>query len=212
MPLVAGLFALALAVPAGAATPTTLPAGSSIDGVDVSGLDSAGATARVQGTLAPVLEKPLVIRIGPKDQQVATADLGQKIDYAGMVSDAFKEAARHHAVHVSLERRTDGKKLTSTLTRLGKPYYRAPRNSRVVLGVRAIKRIHGRNGKGLASRSCARRCSTSCATTRPTGSSPAAWQHPPGRDAEDARAQVLHLRVGGPRPLQAAPVQAAAPS
>jgi hypothetical protein len=147
--LVAGLFALALAVPAGAATPTTLPAGSSIDGVDVSGLDSPGATARVQGTLAPVLEKPLVIRIGPKDQQVTTADLGQKIDYAGMVSDAFREAARHHAVHVSLERTIVGKKLTTTLTKIGKPYYRAPRNSRVVLGVRAIKRIHGRNGKGL---------------------------------------------------------------
>ncbi len=133
----------------GAATPTTLPAGSSIDGVDVSGLDSAAATAKVQATLAPMIEKPVVVRIRTLDQPVASADLGQTIDYAGMVKDAFAAAARHRRVHVSLARKIDGKKLTKTLTKLGKPYYRAPRNSRVVLGVRKIKRIHGRNGKGL---------------------------------------------------------------
>jgi lipoprotein-anchoring transpeptidase ErfK/SrfK len=37
------------------------------------------------------------------------------------------------------------------VTRIGKPYYDAPRNSRVVLGVRKIKRIHGRNGRGINS-------------------------------------------------------------
>jgi lipoprotein-anchoring transpeptidase ErfK/SrfK len=147
--VLAGLFAVALAAPVGAATPTTLPAGSSIDGVDVSGLDSAGATARVQATLAPIVERPVTVRIGTQDQQVTSADLGQTIDYAGMVKDAFAAAARHHAVHVSLARKINGTKLTATLIKLGKPYYRAPRNSRVILGVRQIKRIHGRNGKGL---------------------------------------------------------------
>jgi hypothetical protein len=149
IPVLAGLFAVAFATPVGAATPTTLPAGSSIDGVDVSGLDTAGATAKVQGTLAPIIERAVTVRIGTQDQQLSSADLGQTIDYAGMVKDAFAAAAKHHRVHISLARKIDGKKLTATLTKLGKPYYRAPRNSRVVLGVRQIKRIHGRNGKGL---------------------------------------------------------------
>jgi len=138
-----------LATSVGAATPATLPAGSSIDGVDVSGLDSAGAVAKVQGALAPILEQPVTVRIRTLDQQVATTALGQTIDYAGMVRDAFAAAAKHHRVHISLARKINGKKLTATLTKLGKPYHRAPRNSRVVLGVRKIKRIHGRNGKGL---------------------------------------------------------------
>ena len=147
--LIAGLFALALAAPTGAATPQTLPSGATIAGVDVSGLDSAAATAKVQAALAPVWERAVTVSIEGKDQSVPSADLGQKVDYAGMVSDAFKEAARHHSVHIRLSRSIDGKKLTAEVTKLGKPYYKAPRNSRVVLGVTKIKRIHGRLGHGI---------------------------------------------------------------
>jgi lipoprotein-anchoring transpeptidase ErfK/SrfK len=147
--LVAGLSALALALPAGAATPTTLPAGATIAGVDVSGLDSAGATAKAQAALAPVWERPVTVAIDTQTQQVASADLGQKVNYAGMVSDAFKEAARHHRVHIRLSRTIDGRKLSAEVAALGKPFYKAPRNSRVVLGVTRIKRIHGRFGRGI---------------------------------------------------------------
>jgi hypothetical protein len=133
----------------GAATPSTLPSGSTIDGVDVSGLDSAAATAKVQGSLAPILEKPVTVRIGTADTQVATTALGQKIDYPGMVKQAFQAAAKHHTVHIHLARTIDGKKLTATLTKIGKPYYKAPRNSRVILGVTKVKRIKGREGRGL---------------------------------------------------------------
>jgi L,D-transpeptidase catalytic domain len=149
--VIAGLFLLALAVPAEAASPTTLPAGATIAGVDVSGLDSAGATAKAQAALAPVWERPVTVSIGTQSQQISSAELGQTVDYAGMVSDAFKAAARHQAVHIRLHRTIDGKKLSAAVTALGKPFYKAPRNSRVVLGVRKIKRIHGRNGRGLDS-------------------------------------------------------------
>ncbi|HEY1594640.1 MAG TPA: L,D-transpeptidase family protein [Thermoleophilaceae bacterium] len=115
----------------------------------MSGLDSAAATAKVQGSLAPVLERPVTVRIGTADTQVGSADLGQTIDYAGMVKQAFEAAAKHHAVRIHLSRTIDGKKLSATLTKLGKPYFTAPRNSRVVLGVRRIKRIKGREGRGL---------------------------------------------------------------
>jgi hypothetical protein len=147
--LIAGLFALAAAVPAAAASPKTLPSGATIAGVDVSGLDAAGATAKAQAALAPVWERAITISIEGTDQQVASADLGQTVDYAGMVSDAFKEAAAHHRVHIRLSRTIDGKKLTAEIAKLGKPYYKAPRNSRVVLGVTRIKRIHGRPGHGI---------------------------------------------------------------
>ncbi|HKN93546.1 MAG TPA: L,D-transpeptidase family protein [Thermoleophilaceae bacterium] len=149
--LIAGLLALATALPATAAAPKTLPPGATIAGVDVSGLDAADATAKAQAAIAPVWERPVNVGIGGTVQQVASADLGQTVDYAGMVSDAFKQAARHRPVHIRLARTIDGKKLRAEVTKLGKPYYRAPRNSRVVLGVTRIKRIHGRLGRGIDS-------------------------------------------------------------
>jgi lipoprotein-anchoring transpeptidase ErfK/SrfK len=154
IPVIAGLFALAIATPVGAVTPKTLPAGTTIAGVDVSGLDSADATAKAQSSLSAVWERPITVSIEGKSKRVASADLGQTVDYKGMVAAAFNEAARHHrTIHIRLSRSIDGKKLRSTVTKLGKPYYKAPRNSRVVLGVRKIKRIHGRNGHGLDSSS-----------------------------------------------------------
>jgi hypothetical protein len=148
--LIAGLFSLALAASTGAATPTTLPAGATIAGIDVSGLDSAGAMAKVQAGLQPVWERPVNVVVEKRTKQVATTDLGQTIDYQGMVDAAFKEVARnHHTIHIKLAKTIDGKKLTAFITKLGKPYYKAPRNSRVVLGVRKIKRIHGRPGHGI---------------------------------------------------------------
>ncbi|HEY7630816.1 MAG TPA: L,D-transpeptidase family protein [Thermoleophilaceae bacterium] len=134
----------------GAAAPKTLPAGTTIAGVDVSGLDSADAIAKAQAGLQPVWERPITIGIETQSTQVSSAAVGQTVDYKGMVAAAFKEAARHHrTIHIRLSRSIDGTKLRATVTKLGKPYYKAPRNSRVVLGVRKIKRIHGRNGRGL---------------------------------------------------------------
>jgi lipoprotein-anchoring transpeptidase ErfK/SrfK len=96
-----------------------------------------------------VWERPVTVSIEGANQSVASADLGQTVDYSGMVSAAFKQAAGHHSVHVRLARSLDGKKLSAEVTKLGKPYYKAPRNSRVVLGVTRIKRIHGRDGEGI---------------------------------------------------------------
>jgi lipoprotein-anchoring transpeptidase ErfK/SrfK len=153
IPLLAGLFALVLAAPASAAKPATLPAGTTISSVDVSGLDAADATAKARAALAPIWERPVTVSIiGKRDRQVTSADLGQTVDYAGMVAAAFREAARHHRhIHIRLSRSLNGKKLSAAVAALGKPYYKAPRNSRVVLGVTKIKRIHGRNGRGINS-------------------------------------------------------------
>jgi lipoprotein-anchoring transpeptidase ErfK/SrfK len=152
MPVLAGLFALVVAAPAAAAKQApTLPAGTTIASVDVSGLDAADATAKAQAALAAIWERPVTVSVvGEHDQQATSADLGQTVDYAGMVAAAFKEATRHHRhIHIRLARSLDGKKLSAEVAALGRPYYKAPHNSRVVLGVTKIKRIHGRNGRGI---------------------------------------------------------------
>jgi hypothetical protein len=106
--------------------------------------------AKVQAALQPQWERPVNVVVHTRSQQVATSDLGQTIDYQGMVGDAFTEAGRnHHTIHIKLTKTIDGDRLTAFITKLGKPFYKAPRNSRVVLGVRKIKRIHGRPGHGL---------------------------------------------------------------
>jgi len=144
-------LALAAAAPAGAlaAPPATLPAGATIARVDVAGLDQAGAKAKVQGTLAPVWERAITVRVGTTDQQIATADLGFAIDYDGMVKQAFDTASHHKPVHVKFRKTISSKALSQAIAKLGKPFYKAPRDARVQFGVRKIKRIHGRYGHGI---------------------------------------------------------------
>ena len=51
----------------------------------------------------------MTVRVGTTDQQVTSADLGQTVDYDGMVADAFKAAAHHQAVKVRLARSIAGR-------------------------------------------------------------------------------------------------------
>ncbi|MGZ4201645.1 MAG: L,D-transpeptidase family protein [Thermoleophilaceae bacterium] len=147
--MLAGVLALALPAGAIAATPATLPAGSTIARVDVSGLDQAGAKAKLQAALAPVWERPMTVHVGTTDQQVTSADLGQTVDYDGMVADAFKAAAHHQAVKVRLARSIAGAQLSKEVAKLAKPFYKAPRDAKVRLGVAKIKKIRGRFGHGI---------------------------------------------------------------
>ena len=145
------VLALALALPATAlaGTPTTLPGGATIARVDVAGLDKAGAKAKVQSTLASVWERPIVVRVGSTDQQISTADLGFAIDYDGMVAQAFETASHHKPVHVKFRKTISSKALSAAIAKLGKPFYKAPRDAHVRFGVRKIVRVHGRYGHGI---------------------------------------------------------------
>ena len=145
------VLALCLVLPtaAQAAAPTTLPNHATVARVDVSGLDKAGAKAKVQSTLAPVWERAITVRVGSTDQQISTADLGFSIDYDGMVASAFNLAAHHQPVHVKFKKTISSKALSVAITKLGKPFYKAPRDARVRLGVTKIVRVHGRYGHGL---------------------------------------------------------------
>ena len=144
-------LAAALAGPASAvaATPATLPANATIARVPVAGLDEAGAKAKVQATLAPVWEKPITVRVGATDQQISTADLGFAIDYDGMVSQAFETASHHKPVHIKFRKTTSSKTLSRAITKLGKPFYKAPRDARVKFGVRKVVKVHGAYGHGI---------------------------------------------------------------
>jgi len=144
-------LAAALVGPASAvaATPAALPANATIARVPVAGLDEAGAKTKVQATLAPVWEKPITVRVGTTDQQISTADLGFVIDYDGMVAQAFETASHHKPVHVKFKKTISSKTLSNAIAKLGKPFYKAPRDARVKFGVRKIVRIHGRYGHGI---------------------------------------------------------------
>ncbi len=150
---IAAILSLTLAalVPASAlaAAPATLPSGATIAHVDVSGLDQAGAKAKVQTTLSAILERPLTVRVGTSDQQISTADLGHSVDYDGMVAQAFQLAAHHQRIHVKLVRSISSKTLTKAVSKLGKPFYVAPRDAHVRFGVKKIVKVHGRYGHGL---------------------------------------------------------------
>ena len=147
--LAGSVLALALAAGALAAARGDLAADYAIARVDVSGLDQAGAKAKLQAALAPAWERPVTVRVGTTDQQVASADLGQTVDYDGMVADAFKAAAHHQTVKVRLARSIAGAQLSEEVAKLAKPFYKAPRDAKVRLGVAKIKKIRGRFGHGI---------------------------------------------------------------
>jgi hypothetical protein len=145
------VLALCLALPSAALAdaPATLPDHATIARVDVSGLDKAGAKAKVQSTLAPAWERAITVRVGSTDQQISTADLGFAIDYDGMVASAFDVASHNKPVHVKLKKTISSKALSAAIAKLGKPFYKAPRDARVRLGVSKIVRVHGRYGHGI---------------------------------------------------------------
>jgi L,D-transpeptidase catalytic domain len=128
-----------------------LPQGATIAGVDVGGLGPRSATSKLHSQLEPVWERPVTVRVGARDQQATTKALGFAIDYDGMVAKAFRLAAAHHPVHVRLVKSIASRQLSEEVARLGRPFYRAPRNARVRFGVTKIVRIHGHNGRGLDS-------------------------------------------------------------
>src|SRR2546423_1412215 len=141
--------ALATVASATGAPTDRLPPGSTIAGIDVSGLGHHGAQAALEGRLGPLYETPVEVRIGPGRSQLATARAGQTVRYSHMVDQAFAQAGAGQPVNVRLERTIDRRRLASAVAELARPFYRAPRNARVRFGIKRIARIRARNGRGV---------------------------------------------------------------
>src|SRR3954468_22298577 len=148
IPLPAIAFVLAVA-PATAAPAERLPDGATIAGVPVGGLGPYGARVELQNQLRPKFEAPVAVVVKGREQAVATAGLGQRVEYLRMVKAAFAQLERGEAVHVRLIRTIDGDTLTARTAAIAKPYLRSPRNARVRFGIRHVARIPGRSGRGV---------------------------------------------------------------
>jgi hypothetical protein len=148
---IAACLGLAL-LPATAAGSTRerLPPDASIAGVAVGGLGPHGARVELQRQLAPVFESPIRVRVyGHRHISVPTARLGQVIRYADMVDAAYAQFDRGDPVHVRMMRAISGTQLTAAVSALGRPFYRAPRNARVRLGITHVRLKGGRTGRAL---------------------------------------------------------------
>ncbi len=103
MTLAGGLAAALLGVPTGAgvaayrsdmAAQGVLPAGSTVGGVDVSGLSRTDAIAAVEARFDAALNRTGTLRIGSTTFSVTPRDVGVRYDVAGAVERAFTVARR----------------------------------------------------------------------------------------------------------------------
>lgn len=151
---IAGLSLLAaLAGPAFGAEPQPperLPPGSTIAGVGVGGLGPKGAAGAVREALATTYESDISIRVRKVRQTLTARDAGQKVEYGLMVERAFDLAARGKQVQVPLDRTLSSRAITAAVRRIGRRWYRRPRNARAIFDLRRVARIQGRFGRRIA--------------------------------------------------------------
>jgi lipoprotein-anchoring transpeptidase ErfK/SrfK len=144
------IAALALAVPAAAATPAQLPEGATVANVNVAGLDAPAAKQVLKDALGPVYEKrPVAIRVNHKDTLVMPAQAGLVIPYDWLVKRAFALAGAHKPVVVPLRVAVVDAKRNAAVAAVARTVYRAPRDAQVRLGVTAIRRVRARTGRAL---------------------------------------------------------------
>jgi len=118
--------------------------------VGVGGMTAVEAKRAVQDSLAPVYEKrPVAIRVAHHDSLVMPREAGFVIFYDWMVKRAFALAGAHKPVDVPLHLGVKDKRRDAAIAKVGRRYYRAPRNARVRFGVTAVRRIRARMGRGL---------------------------------------------------------------
>src|SRR5918992_6027416 len=142
------LVALGWAAPAVAAPPETpLPPGSTVAGVDLSGLSGDAAERELRRVLGAVHERPLRVRWSGRSFGFASTRAGLRIHYAGMIRAAFRAAARGEPVQVPLERSLDRRRLSRVVAHVSRRLHKPARNARVRFGLRRVARIRHRFGR-----------------------------------------------------------------
>jgi hypothetical protein len=157
-PCITALLLLALPVPASAAPVERLPDAAKIAGVAVGGLGPNEAAKELRRQLAPHVESRIRIRIyHHRSRYAETRRLGQKVLYADMVAAAFDQVRRGRHVHVRLMRRFDGRRLSSKVRSIARPFYRQARNARVRLGLTRVRLWRAHTGRYLDTRDLRRK-------------------------------------------------------
>ncbi len=146
---IAALGALAAPAVSQAAT-EPLPAGATVAGVPVGGLEPAAATQALEDALGPVyVKRPIAIRVAHHDTLVTPGQAGLVIYYDWMVKRAVALAHAHKPVSVPLHLGVKDAERDAAIASVAKRFYRAPRDARVRFGVTAVRRVRARLGTEL---------------------------------------------------------------
>lgn len=70
----------------------TFPEGTTVCGVNVSGLTRTEATARCEKELAEVTDRPLTLKIDDEAYEIAPEQIGLRLEYGSMVDEAYARA------------------------------------------------------------------------------------------------------------------------
>ncbi len=146
---VAAVLGMAV-VPASAlaASPSAVVAPDvTVGDVPVGGLTRAQATAVVRERIAEPLARRLVVAVGAKRFSVLPRDAGVSVKVGLLVGRALRAPAGARIAVVPTQMRSAAPKL---LGRVRRGAYVAPRNSRVLYGVRRLRASRPRPGRKLA--------------------------------------------------------------
>jgi hypothetical protein len=124
----------------------TLPPGSFVAGVDLSGLDREAARAALRGGLSRVHERPVRVRGRGRSFRIGAMRLGLRIGYERMIRVAFGAAARGEPVNVPLERSLNRRRLSSAVAWVSRRLHKPARSARARFGVRRVRRLRHRFG------------------------------------------------------------------
>jgi lipoprotein-anchoring transpeptidase ErfK/SrfK len=144
----------ALALPSAASAARTLPPGSTIAGVDVSGLGPGGAGAKLKAELPKTWERPIAVRAAGTGVTITAAEAGQFIRYNAMVDRAFElvRQGQTTAINVALMRQIRRGVLRRAVAKVAARWYRAPRNATLRYGITRIRARGGRLGRAVDER------------------------------------------------------------
>jgi lipoprotein-anchoring transpeptidase ErfK/SrfK len=153
--VVAAAVAVAVAAPAQAQTPAPGPppgepvaaAGVTVGGVAVGGLTREQVTEVVRESVARPLGRRLVVAVGSRRFSILPRDAGVSIKLDLLVTRAMQAAPGRNVSVVPTLRRSAAPRL---LARVQRGVYVAPRNSRVLFGIRRLRASRPRDGWRLA--------------------------------------------------------------
>ncbi|MGI8945287.1 MAG: L,D-transpeptidase family protein [Thermoleophilaceae bacterium] len=92
--------------------------GVTVAGVDIGGLDTDAARARVSRSVADRLERPITVTHGSKRFTLSAEDAGLRTDVGGMVEEANRASRRGNALGRALRDMTGGEEKTAVRLRV----------------------------------------------------------------------------------------------
>jgi L,D-transpeptidase-like protein/putative peptidoglycan binding protein len=144
--------------PGAPAEPQRIQPGVSAAGVDLSGLTLEEATAKLEATLGPLVQRDLMFGVAGRPWRLATADARLTLDAARTARRALRAvpppasadpAAPRPGVAVPLALSHSRLAVRAFVARVARRVYRAPRDATVGIGLRRITVRRSRKGHDL---------------------------------------------------------------